>query len=96
MELRRLAMWGKLLAVTFLTCMTNLSQADVPTPYYGSTVNPVVSDLAKKCSIPTDSVSAVSPSQYNSLVSDVRNIYNLSWWLHDNSRKYYNKMVSDG
>ena len=73
----------------------SLSEAsELPTPYYGSTVDPVVMAMANQCNIPTDSVPAVSPSQYNSLISDVRNIYNLSWWLHDKSRKYYNNIVS--
>lgn len=71
-----------------------LSKADAPTPYYGSTVDPVVMELANHCSIPTDSVPAVSPTQYNSLVADVKSIYNLSWWLHNSSIKYYSNKVS--
>ena len=72
-----------------------LSEAfEPPTAYYGSTVDPVVMELTKQCNISTDSVPEVSPSQYNSLVSDVKNVFNLSWWLHESSRKYYNNAVS--
>jgi len=63
-----------MLAIMLLIYMTNLIQAGVPTPYYRMTVDPVVSDLANKCGIPTDSVPAISPNQYNSLVSLVRDI----------------------
>ena len=72
-----------------------LSEAfEPPTAYYGSTVDPAVMELTKQCNISTDSVPAVSPSQYNSLVSDIKTIFNLSWWLHDSSRKHYNNAVS--
>ena len=93
----RLTMYAKILSVVtmILIYMMMLSEAfEPPTAYYGSTVDPVVMELAKQCNISTNSVPAVSPSQYNSLVSDVKNIFNLSWWLHENSRKYYNNAVS--
>ena len=90
-------MYAKILLVLMmmLIYMMMLSEAyDPSTAYYGSTVDPVVTELTKNCNISTDSVPKTSPSQYNSLVSDVKNIFNLSWWLHENSRKYYNNAVS--
>ena len=93
-------MCAKLLFVVTMNLMfmmIRLSEAfDLPTPYYGSTVDHgFVKDLTKQCNISTDSVPALSPSQYNSLVSDVRSIFNLSWLLHENSRKHYNNAVSE-
>lgn len=85
------------LAVTIILTMyvMEFGQAsDLPTPYYGSTEDPVVVNLSKHCSIPADSVPAISPSQYKSLISNVKSIYNISYQLHDQSRKYYNNIVS--
>lgn len=90
-------MYGKVLVLVtmMLIYTTILGEAfDPPTPYYGATVDPFVMNLTKQCDISTDSVPAISPTQYKSLTSDVRNIFNLSWWLHDSSRKYYNNAVS--
>lgn len=85
-------MYGKLL-VLLLIYMMKLSEAtESPT---GSSAEPSATEAANHgdCNIATNSVPAVSLIQYNSLISDVRNIYNLSWWLHDESRKYYNSKV---
>jgi len=63
-----------------------------PIPYYGSTVDPTVASLTEGCDIPTDSVAAVSPRQYDALTSNVRLLYNLSNWLQEKSLSYYNKV----
>ena len=93
--MKTVTMYGKLFALLLIYIMKLSEASEPPTPYYGSSAEPVATEATNhgECNIATDSVPAVSPSQYNSLISDVRKIYNLSWWLHDESRKYYNSMV---
>ena len=86
-------MYGKSLSLLLLYMMKFSEASEPPTPYYGSNTEPVATDAANHGDCSVDSVPAVSPSQYNSLTSDVRKIYNLSWWLHDQSIKYYNNKV---
>jgi len=79
------------LAVLLVLIEVSVS-ASPPTPYYGSTVDPTVAGLTEGCDIPAESVAAVSPSQYDELTSSVKNLYNFSFWLHENSLNYYNKV----
>ena len=89
--------------LAFLAVLLVLMKLSAPAPtnngsppilhqYYGSTVGPTVASLVEGCDISTDSVAAVSTSQYDALISSVQNLYNLSQWLHENSLNYYNKV----
>ena len=91
--IKTVKMYGKSLSLLLLYMMKLSEASEPPTPYYGSNTEPVATDAANHGDCSVDSVPAVSPSQYNSLTSDVRKIYNLSWWLHDQSIKYYNNKV---